>query len=92
MRAWTAESDLVHAGAEACLCSRAQPVEMLWSTVKTRESADVASDRLADVADTAERGSDRVCEDDRFLGPSSLTPGWRYMLCPHTAKEKRSKR
>lgn len=42
------------------------PVEMLWSSIKTRELANVAGDHLADVADAAERGINRVCEDDRL--------------------------
>ncbi|MFD3684158.1 hypothetical protein ACFWTE_04965 [Nocardiopsis sp. NPDC058631] len=41
-------------------------VEMLWPAIRTREPANVAGDHPADVADAAERGIDRVCEDDRF--------------------------
>lgn len=45
---------------------RAQSREMLWSSIKTRELANVAGDHLADVADAAERGINWVCEDDRL--------------------------
>ena len=66
---------------------------MLWSAIKTRELANVAGDHLADVADAAERGNNRVCEEDRL--PWSFlahTPGWRSTLQSHTTNEKLSKR
>ena len=39
------------------------PVELLWSAIKARELANLASDHLADAADTAERGIHRICSD-----------------------------
>jgi hypothetical protein len=35
--------------------SRGNPVELLWSAIKTRELANLAGDHLAYVADAAER-------------------------------------
>ncbi|WP_369757362.1 transposase [Nocardiopsis sp. CNS-639] len=65
------------------------PVEMLWSAIKTRELANVAGGHLAHVADAAERGINRVCAT--LPGPSLLIPGWRSTLQPHTTNEKLSK-
>lgn len=42
------------------------PVEMPWSAIKTRELANVAGEHLADVADAAEEGINRVCEEGRL--------------------------
>nr|WP_317453490.1 transposase [Streptomyces sp. CBMA152] len=53
------------------------PVELLWSAIKTRELANLAGDHLADVADAAERGIHRVCSNDQlpwsFLTHTGLT-------------------
>jgi hypothetical protein len=53
------------------------PVELLWSAIKTRELANLASDHLADVADAAERGIHRVCSSEQlpwsFLTHTGLT-------------------
>ncbi|WP_308013487.1 transposase [Streptomyces beigongshangae] len=42
------------------------PVEGLWSAIKTRELANLAGDHLADVADAAERGVRRVCSSEQL--------------------------
>ncbi|MGW2187719.1 hypothetical protein [Streptomyces sp. NPDC001719] len=53
------------------------PVELLWSAIKSRELANLAGDHLADVADATERGIHRVCSDEQlpwsFLTHTGLT-------------------
>jgi hypothetical protein len=39
---------------------------MLWSSIKTRELANLAGDHLADVADAAETGINRICNDEQL--------------------------
>lgn len=57
MRARVAEQDWLTLERPLADAPELNPVEMLWSTIKTREPANVAGDHLADVADAAEQGS-----------------------------------
>lgn len=66
MRAWVAEQDWLTLERLPAYAPELNPVEMLWSAIKTRELANVAGSHLADVADAAERGINRVCEEDRL--------------------------
>ncbi|WP_229826131.1 IS630 family transposase [Nocardiopsis terrae] len=66
MRAWAAEQDWLTLERLPAYAPELNPVEMLWSAIKTRELANVAGDHLADVADAAERGINRVCEEGRL--------------------------
>lgn len=66
MRTWVAEQDWLTLERLPAYAPELNPVEMLWSAIKTRELANVAGDHLADVADAAEQGINRVCEDDRL--------------------------
>ncbi|MET7684237.1 helix-turn-helix domain-containing protein [Streptomyces sp. NPDC005423] len=53
------------------------PVELLWSSLKKRELANLAGDHLADVADTTEQGIHRINANPRlpwsFLAHTGLT-------------------
>ncbi|WP_235431962.1 transposase [Nocardiopsis sp. RV163] len=66
MRTWVAEQDWLTLERLPAYAPELNPVEMLWSAIKTRELANVAGDHLADVADAAEQGINRVCADDRL--------------------------
>ncbi|GGT02288.1 hypothetical protein [Streptomyces chromofuscus] len=52
-------------------------MELLWSTIKARELANLAGDHLADVADVTERGIHRISRNDQlpwsFLTHTGLT-------------------
>ncbi|MFG3532422.1 transposase [Streptomyces sp. NPDC047917] len=53
------------------------PVELLWSSLKERELANLADDHLADVADATEQGIHRIDATPRlpwsFLAHTGLT-------------------
>jgi transposase len=53
------------------------PVEGLWANLKAVELANFAGDKVFEVADTAERGIHRVCDDQQlvrsFLAHTGLT-------------------
>ncbi len=84
MRAWVADQGRLTLERLPAYAPELNPVEMLWSAIKTRESANVAGDHLADVADAAERGIDRVCEDNRLPWPFLVHTGLEiHPLTPH---------
>jgi hypothetical protein len=43
------------------------PVEYLWANLKAVELANFAGDQVVEVADTAERGVHRVCDDQQLV-------------------------
>jgi hypothetical protein len=53
------------------------PVEGLWANLKAVELANFAGDKVVEVADTAERGIHRICDDQQlawsFLAHTHLT-------------------
>lgn len=53
------------------------PVELLWSSLKKRELANLADDHLTDVADATEQGIHRINDNPQlpwsFLTHTSLT-------------------
>ncbi|MFF7725870.1 transposase [Streptomyces sp. NPDC008001] len=51
MRAWAAEQDWLTLEQLPAYAPELNPVELLWSSIKTRELANLASDHLADVAE-----------------------------------------
>ncbi|MBD3008206.1 MULTISPECIES: transposase [unclassified Streptomyces] len=77
MRAWVAGQDWLTLERLPTYAPELNPVELLWSAIKTRELANLAGDHLADVADTAERGIHRVSSDEQlpwsFLTHTGLT-------------------
>ncbi|MCQ8829051.1 transposase [Streptomyces malaysiensis] len=77
MRAWAAGQDWLTLERLPAYVPELNPVELLWSAIKTRELANLAGDRLADVADTVERGIRRVSSDEQlpwsFLAHTGLT-------------------
>ncbi|MGW7696391.1 IS630 family transposase [Streptomyces asiaticus] len=77
MRAWVAEQDWLTLERLPAYAPELNPVELLWSAIKTRELANLAGDHLADVADTAERAIHRVSSDAQlpwsFLNHTGLT-------------------
>ncbi|WP_223830475.1 transposase [Nocardiopsis quinghaiensis] len=66
MRTWVADQDWLTLERLPAYAPELNPVEMLWSAIKTRELANVAGDHLADVADAAEQGINRVCAEGRL--------------------------
>lgn len=62
MRAWVDAQDRLILERLPAYAPELNPVEMLWSAIKTRELANVAGEHLADAT---ERGIDRVCADGR---------------------------
>lgn len=77
MRAWAAEQDWLTLERLPAYAPELNPVELLWSAIKTSELANLAGDHLADVADAAERGIHRVCSSEQlpwsFLTHTGLT-------------------
>ncbi len=77
MRAWVAGQDWLTLERLPAYAPELNPVELLWSAIKTRELANLTGDHLADVADTAERGIHRVSSDEQlpwsFLTHTGLT-------------------
>jgi hypothetical protein len=77
MRAWAGEQDWLTLERLPAYAPELNPVELLWSAIKTRELANLAGDHLAGVADAAERGIHRVCSNEQlpwsFLTHTGLT-------------------
>ncbi|AQW46565.1 transposase [Streptomyces violaceusniger] len=77
MRAWVAEQDWLTLERLPAYAPELNPVELLWSAIKTSELANLAGDHLADVADTAERAIHRVSSNEQlpwsFLTHTGLT-------------------
>lgn len=77
MRAWAAGQDWLTLERLPAHAPELNPVELLWSAIKTCELASLAGDHLADVADGAERGIQRVCSSEQlpwsFLTHTGLT-------------------
>jgi transposase len=55
------------------------PVEYLWANLKGVELANFAGDTVAEVADQAQHGIQRICDSDSLVVGSSPTP-----VCPST--------
>ncbi|MER7194864.1 transposase [Streptomyces flaveolus] len=60
MRAWVAEQDWLTLERLPAYAPELNPVELLWSSLKKRELANLAGDHLADVADATEQGIHRI--------------------------------
>jgi len=81
MRAWAAGQDRLTLERLPAYTPELNPVEMLWSSIKTCEPANLAGDHLADVADAAEAGIHRVCQDEQ-LAWSFLAHTGLQIHCP----------
>jgi hypothetical protein len=59
------------------LCAELNPVEYLWANLKGQELANCTADTVAEVADQAQHGIQRVCKSDTlvvgFLAHTSLS-------------------
>ncbi|MFF9915914.1 transposase [Streptomyces sp. NPDC013457] len=86
MRAWVAEQDWLTL--ERAYAPELNPVELLWSSLKKRELANLAGDHLADVADATEQGIRRINTNPQLPGPSSPTPASPSTHQPHRTNEK----
>ncbi|MCX5416352.1 transposase [Streptomyces sp. NBC_00059] len=77
MRAWVAEQDWLTLERLPAYAPELNPVELLWSSLKKRELANLAGDHLADVADATEQGIHRINANPRlpwsFLAHTGLT-------------------
>jgi hypothetical protein len=58
---------LAHGRAAARLCPELNPVEGLWANLKGVELANFARDTMAQVADQAQHGIQRVCDSDSLV-------------------------
>lgn len=56
---------------------------MLWSSIKTRELANLAGDHLADVGDAAEGGINRIFQDERLAWSFLAHTGLKIPPTPH---------
>ncbi|MEV5731352.1 IS630 family transposase [Streptomyces pharetrae] len=72
MRSWVAEQDWLTPERLPAYAPELNPVELLWSSLKKRELANLAGDHLADVADATEQGIHRI-NQNRQLPWSFLT-------------------
>ncbi|MDT0393016.1 transposase [Streptomyces sp. DSM 41921] len=66
MRAWAAERDWLPLKRLPAYAPELNPVELLWSSLKKREPANLAGDHLADTADAAEQGIRRISTNPRL--------------------------
>ncbi|MFC9759863.1 transposase [Streptomyces sp. NPDC056921] len=66
MRAWPAEQDWLALERSPAYAPELNPVELLWSSRKKRELANLAGDHLADVADATEQGIHRINANPRL--------------------------
>lgn len=77
MRAWVAEQDWLTLERLPAYAPELNPVELLWSSLKKRELANLAGDHLADVADATEQGIHRINHNPQlpwsFLAHTGLT-------------------
>ncbi|WP_435841443.1 transposase [Streptomyces gardneri] len=77
MRAWVAEQDWLTLERLPAYAPELNPVELLWSSLKKRELANLAGDHLADVADATEQGIHRINDNPQlpwsFLAHTGLT-------------------
>ncbi|WP_338785058.1 IS630 family transposase [Streptomyces sp. DG1A-41] len=77
MRAWADERDWLTLERLPAYAPELNPVELLWSSLKKHELANLAGDHLADVADTTEQGIHRIKANPRlpwsFLAHTGLT-------------------
>ncbi|MBB5792252.1 transposase [Streptomyces caelestis] len=74
MRAWVAEQDWLTLERLPAYAPELNPVELLWSSLKKRELANLAGDHLADVADATEQGIHRI----------NTNPGLPWSFLAHT--------
>jgi transposase len=72
MRSWGAEQDWLTLERLPAYAPELNPVELLWSSLKKSELANLAGDHLADVADATEQGIHRI-NQNRQLPWSFLT-------------------
>ena len=70
MRAWVAEQDWLTLERLPAYAPELNPVELLWSSLKKRELANLAGDHLADAT---EHGIHRINNNPQRRGPSSPT-------------------
>ncbi|WP_405413006.1 transposase [Streptomyces decoyicus] len=77
MRAWVTEQDWLTLERLPAYAPELNPVELLWSSLKKRELANLAGDHLADVADATEQGVHRINHNQHlpwsYLAHTGLT-------------------
>ncbi|WP_381802822.1 transposase [Streptomyces niveus] len=66
MRAWVADQDWLTLERSPAYAPELNPVELLWSSLKKRELANLAGGHLADVADATEQGIHRINANPRL--------------------------
>jgi len=67
MRAWLATQAWLTVERLPAYAPELNPVEYLWANLKAVELANFAGDQVAQVADTAEQGIHRVCDDQQVV-------------------------
>jgi hypothetical protein len=91
MRAWAAEQNWLTLERLPAYAPELNPVELLWSAIKTRELANLAGDHLADVADAADAASTESAPANNNRGPSSHTPDSQSIPKHHRTNGKLSR-
>ncbi|MGW2407964.1 transposase [Streptomyces sp. NPDC001739] len=98
MRAWVAQQDWLTLERLPAYGPELNPVEMLWSSLKKRELANLAGEHLADVADATEQGIHRIIQNRQlpwsFLSHTGLTihPPTPTVHCPRLADPRPGRR
>ncbi|MFJ3176746.1 hypothetical protein ACIPJK_39460 [Streptomyces roseus] len=74
MRAWVTERDWLTLERSPAYAPEPNPVELLWSSLKKSELANLAGNHLADVADATEQGVHRINHHPQLPWHSSRIP------------------
>ncbi|MFE5699008.1 transposase, partial [Streptomyces erythrochromogenes] len=69
MRAWVADQDRPTPERLPAYAPELNPVELLWSSLKKRELANLAGDHLADAADATARSTHRINHNPQLPWP-----------------------
>ncbi|MFD9934090.1 transposase [Streptomyces massasporeus] len=78
VRAWVAEQDWLTLERLPAYTPELNPVELLWSSLKKRELANLAGDHLADVADATEQGIHRALVDSLDIPRGAVELGQNH--------------
>ncbi|WP_232542990.1 transposase [Streptomyces sp. QHH-9511] len=92
MRAWVAEQNWLTLERLPAYAPELNPVELLWSSLKKRELANLAGNHLADVADATEQGIHRINQSQQLPWSFLTHTGLPSTRPPHRTNENLSRR
>ncbi|GLZ14102.1 hypothetical protein Acsp04_43370 [Actinomadura sp. NBRC 104425] len=87
MRGWAAGQDRLTLERLPAHAPELNPVEMLWSSIKTCELANLAATTLPTSPTPLRRASTASARTNSSHGPSWPTPDWKSALQHHTTNE-----